>query len=81
MLTFALEKGVGVHIDVSLPDVVAFPREALLDGEARCPRCRATLGTPEERVKLLDAISSPKPAAVPVRHMSCGQYLRVKLEG
>jgi len=48
-LTFALEDGVGVHIDVTLPDVVAFARAALADGEMRCPRCGATFGTPEER--------------------------------
>ena len=80
MLTFALENGVGVHVDVTLPDVIAFPRAALVDGAARCPRCGAMLGTPEERAKLLDAISSPKPAGLPVRHMSCGQYFRARLE-
>jgi hypothetical protein len=79
MLTLAVENGVGVHIDVTLPDVVAFPRAALVDGEARCPRCGAMLGTPEERAKLVAAISSPRPAGLPVRHMSCGQYFRARL--
>jgi hypothetical protein len=80
MLGFGLENGVGVHLDLSVPDVFEFPRAALLDGQARCPRCDDLLGTPDERAAIVAAISAAKSIGVTVRHMRCGHYFRAKFD-
>jgi hypothetical protein len=81
MLAFVIEEGLGVLVDVTLPDVVALSGTSLLNGEARCPRCGEMLGTQdEERAKLLVAMTAGTMAGVPVHHERCGQYFRVKLE-
>jgi hypothetical protein len=80
MLAFLIEDGVGAHIDVTLPDVTVVSRRALLDGEARCPRCAGALGEGEDRATLVDAISRATSSSMPVKHVRCGQVLRVRLE-
>lgn len=79
MLTFSIEDGRGVHVDVTLPDVVTFGRAAFLGGQADCPRCGAKLGAAEDRGQLLAALIAASVAGVPMRHMSCGQYFRARL--
>jgi hypothetical protein len=81
LLGFSIENGVGVFVDLRMPDVVAFPRAALVNGVARCPRCSEVLGTQEDRAKILAAIGADKPAGVPVQHQRCGQYFRARLDG
>lgn len=79
MLGFGIENGVGVHLDLTVPDVAEFARAAFVRGEARCPRCGEVVGTQEDRAKILAAVSAGKPAGVPVRHLLCGQYFRARL--